>query len=224
MPPARAASPITRTIRPSCRLGAPRHLGAAVVPGHRQLREDDEVAAAPRRPRRSARTCVSRLCSTSRVPDVDLRRGDPAALHAQSSSERSRLARHDDDVVALLGRRDRPHDADDPVRLAQDHLGLAVGALEEVDAADRLAGRRRAGRGRRASRRARTPARAGSCRARSPSAAPARAARARRASRRSPSITPKRRSTFRRPLAASRWIAAVTCPPPPSSVLTTIFP
>ncbi len=87
----------------------------------------------------SAISCrwISRLCSTSvwrtstcvaatvnGLTSIELRAVD--------------LVRDPDEAVALGARRDRAHDADDPRRLAEDHLGRAVGALEEVQLPDRL--------------------------------------------------------------------------------------
>ena len=63
-----------------------------------------------------SRRCVSRLCSTSRWRTSTWVAATVQRSH-QSSSDAVGLARDDDDVVALLGGRDRPDDADDPVGL-----------------------------------------------------------------------------------------------------------
>ena len=112
-------------------LGEPGHLGAAVVPGCRRLREHDQIAARLGGLGDQAQVHLEVVLDI-RVPDVDLGCGDLEALHL-SRAPSGRLARHDDDVVALFGRRDRAHDADDPAVLLRITSGVSVGPLEEVD-------------------------------------------------------------------------------------------
>ena len=70
------------------RLREPGDLGAAVVPGGRRLREHDEIAARLGRFRDQAKVRLEVVVDI-RVSHVDLSGGDLAALHGQSSSERS---------------------------------------------------------------------------------------------------------------------------------------
>ena len=65
---------------PVVRLREPRHLRAAVVPGDRGLREDDEVAARLGRLGDQPEVRLEVVLDVE-VADVDLGRGDGAALH-----------------------------------------------------------------------------------------------------------------------------------------------
>src|SRR5262245_23797845 len=134
----RARSWIARKMRPSCTSANRVTSGLPLFPvtevSGKTTRSQPAAAVSSIR-----RRCASRLRSTS----VNRTSTCVAATRQRLISLQLRavcVARDDDDVVALVGRRDRPHDADDPVRLALDRRRLAVGPLEEVDPADRLAG------------------------------------------------------------------------------------
>src|SRR5512132_2321003 len=139
MPPARAAPWITRAIRPPAG-SAPR-----VTSGLLLWPVTDSSGKTTRSHPASAvsaisRTCASRLCSTSPCRTSTC----VAATRQRLTSVELRavcLARHDDDIVALLRRGNRAHDAHDPVGLAEDRLRLPVRALQEVNPADRLVDR-----------------------------------------------------------------------------------
>src|SRR4051794_3589375 len=132
----RACSWIVRKMRPSSGSANRVTSGLPLFPvaevSGNTIRSQPASAASAIRLRWISRLCSRSVCRTSTWVAATLKRSTSVELRS------IRLARHDDDVVALFGRRDRPDDTDDPGGPAQDQLRLPVGALEEVDAPDRL--------------------------------------------------------------------------------------